>query len=69
MTGDQFMMAFALEDYDSRVARGDPRYVKWIARYLAYDKNSILVKDIAWQLNLCTEDDLEKFDEPKGDAA
>lgn len=55
------MMAFALEDYGSHGARGDPRYIKWIAHYLAYDKQGKSVKEMAWQLSLCTKAQLEKF--------
>ena len=30
---NDFFMAFALEDYSSKEARDDPKFVKWLATY------------------------------------
>mmetsp|Transcript_42764 Transcript_42764/g.56462 ORF Transcript_42764/g.56462 Transcript_42764/m.56462 type:complete len:190 (-) Transcript_42764:1262-1831(-) len=57
-------MAFTLEEYTSKEAKIDPRYVKWLATYIRYE-DSVVVEKRSEPLHPCTDEDFSKFDAPE----
>ena len=57
---DGFMMAFAI-DSDNGLKQ-DPRFIKWVARYIQIIDGETVVRNIL--LQPCTEEDMQKFNPP-----
>ena len=57
---ENFIMAFAIEDYTTSQPRIDPRFVKWNARYIVYTDNEITEEKLV-TLVPCTEIDFARF--------
>ena len=68
MREEGFAMAFALETPVNEQPLIDPRYVKWVARYIKHEDGK-LVREFSVPLHVCSAQDMAKFYPPsKGSA-
>ena len=57
---ENFIMAFAIEDYTTKAPRDDPRFIKWNARYIVYTQGEITEERLV-NLEPCTDQDFLRF--------
>ena len=56
---DEFMLAMAVENYDTGVALSDPRYVRWVTTTWE-KKDNVWIKN-TYLMHRCTEEDFARF--------
>ena len=65
---ENFMIAVGFVDHFTGEAFNDPRYLKWIDNFYAYE-SGVLAPKLADPLHICTEEDFQKFNPPDKQAA
>ena len=61
---DEFMMAFAAENYDTGDAISDPRYVRWLLA--VYQSRVGSTSSITWYpMHKCTDEEFSRFETTK----